>query len=422
MTDHTIPYDKIDLSEGSPALRDLMERVPNEARNSQIILSDERHSVSANLTPEMQVWYKKTIAQARERAMDNIEELLSGGDRTNGKLGFSRRARDRQKHDALMRKCKELSDYRERKQTRFDELERIAKDEEKARLDFLHLCEGHERQPYEWPKWLYLTLLMLVGLAELAINWEAFLAIDNFTPAIATGTSLVIGLALAFSSHLTGMTMRQFKAHFGAAVDDIDRFSGLKMFGLAGTTLIISLGAVAYARYAFFQQSALDFGGGAQASLTRMVGGSMLSNILVWVVGVLIAYLAHDSDPEFPKKQRHLAKLETQRQQLQESLEKPMRRPFEQVDAQLKKELGAIENRHNAQANVSTRQEADKLEHNIRGKDHMVIAALGQYRSELLRHIAADATFQRDQPLQPGRRHILTPAEYHREELELKYV
>lgn len=422
MTDHIAAYEAIDLGEGSPIIRDLMERAPKEARNTQIILSDDRDRASANLTPEMQNWYRKHIASDRGYAMDSVDALLSGGDRTNGKLSFTRREQDSEKHKALMRKYEELSSHRDRQQTRFDELERVAKDEEKARLDFDDLCNSHGRQPREWPKWLYLPLLMLVGLAELAINWEAFLAIDNFTPAIATGTSLVIGLALAFSSHLTGMTMRQFKAHFGAAVDNIDRFSGMKMFGLAGTTLTISLGAVAYARFAFFQQSALDFGGGAQASLSKMVGGSMLSNILVWVVGVLIAYLAHDPDPEFPKKQQHLAKLEAQRQSLQESLERPLRRPFEQIDAQLKKELAAIGNRHNAQTNVSTRQEAVSLENRIRRKDHGVVAALAEYRSELLRHMAADAAFLRDEPLQPGRRRILSPSEYHKEGLELKYV
>lgn len=315
MTEQITAYESIDLDDRSPAIQDLMSRAQDEARNPHIILSDDRDAASANLTPEMLNWYRKHVASERGHAMDSVDALLSSGDRNNGNLSFTRREKDRQKHDALVRKHEVLMKHRDRHMSGYTELERVSLDEEKARLDFENICADHNRQPREWSKWLYLPLLMLVGLAELAIYWEAFLAIENFTPAIATGTSLVIGLALAFSSHLFGMTLRQFKALFGADVDDIDRFSGWKMFGLSGVTLSIALGAVAYARFAYFQQSAMDFAG-PETSLAKMVGGSMVSNVLVWVVGVLIAYMAHDPDPEFPRKQHHLLKVSANRQRL----------------------------------------------------------------------------------------------------------
>jgi hypothetical protein len=153
---------------------------------------------------------------------------------------------------------------------------------------------------------VYWVALLCIGLAEWLINYDVFFLFAGVV-AIAAGATIVMGVLLAFAAHGHGLLFKQWSYRFGEHRDSIDRRGDWRMLALSTFSLLIVLGAATGSRYAAVMhqvagQPAFNLlGSDAQIAFDPMrdVLLSLLWNLMAWAVGVFIAYMAHDKDPDF---------------------------------------------------------------------------------------------------------------------------
>jgi hypothetical protein len=153
---------------------------------------------------------------------------------------------------------------------------------------------------------LYWLALLGIGVAEWLINYDVFFLFSGVV-AIAVGATIVMGVLLAFAAHGHGLLFKQWSYRFGAHRESIDRFGDWRMLALSTFSLFIVIAAATGSRYAAVMhqlsgQPAINIlGQEAQISVDpiRDVLLSLLWNVMAWAVGVFIAYMAHDIDPDF---------------------------------------------------------------------------------------------------------------------------
>jgi hypothetical protein len=156
------------------------------------------------------------------------------------------------------------------------------------------------RNPFYW------ALLFLVLLTECFINYHAFNAFWG-VPAVAFGTTVILGVLLALAAHGHGEILKQWSFRFGPDRDPALRWTDWRMFGMSTSALTIVLAFTGWARWAAAadavgsqaQASALGSIGVIQVNPLRDVLVSLIANLGAWMVGVIISYIAHDPDPDY---------------------------------------------------------------------------------------------------------------------------
>lgn len=180
------------------------------------------------------------------------------------------------------------------------ELERIS-----AAYDDVSIREGHRKPNMLAYSWVYWLFLLLIGAAEWLINYETFFQFFHI-PAMAAGTTIILGLLLAFSAHGHGTILRQWTARFGQEVDSGDRWGDYRLLILSTLAVAIVIVAAGGSRYAWAlnalaalpTQSIIPGVDMPQVNPLRDVLLSLLGNVGAWIVGVFIAYLFHDKNPK----------------------------------------------------------------------------------------------------------------------------
>lgn len=152
----------------------------------------------------------------------------------------------------------------------------------------------------------YGFLLFLVLLTECFINYNAF---NTFwgVPAVAFGSTVILGVLLALASHGYGEILKQWSFRFGPDRNPAMRWTDWRMFGMSTVALAIVLAFTGWARWAAAidllgsqsQASALGSIGVVEVDPLRDVLVSLIANLGAWMVGVIISYLAHDPDPDY---------------------------------------------------------------------------------------------------------------------------
>src|SRR5690606_31497361 len=100
--------------------------------------------------------------------------------------------------------------------------------------------------------------------------------------------------------------------------------------------------------------------GGEAPSAFMTIGGSILGNVAVWLGGVILAFMLHDPDPQFPKSLDDWNTKSKRAKQLQEAMEKPLQREFGRIDAIAKRDREQVENQDRALSHLPEYQEARK--------------------------------------------------------------
>lgn len=156
------------------------------------------------------------------------------------------------------------------------------------------------KNPFYW------VLMILVLLTECFINYHSFNAFWG-VPAVALGTTVILGVLLALAAHGHGEILKQWSFRFGPQRDPAMRWTDWRMLTMSTGALFIVLGFTGWARWAAAmdtlgdqgQVSALGNLGLVQVDPLRDVMISLIANIGAWMVGVILSYLAHDHDPEY---------------------------------------------------------------------------------------------------------------------------
>ena len=181
------------------------------------------------------------------------------------------------------------------------------------RYDVFRARHGN-RDAITWGgSFVYWITLLAVFAAEWLINYDVVLQFFGI-PAIAFGTTAVLGLLVAFASHIHGMVWRQWSYRFGQHRISSDRAGDWRNLSLATLALTLVLLAAGWMRYI----AAVKAGGsgtgnllGAEAGLdidpSRDVLVSLLANLGAWLAGCFLSLFAHDPDPEHMSatKQKH---------------------------------------------------------------------------------------------------------------------
>lgn len=419
-------YCSIDFSRSGEVCRELDSSIPIELNHTLITLSDHLGARPANLTPEMANWFDSHVRQARTSALDEVERQLANLDsRSHGSGVFLEREIWKARQEELKDKRDAERAEREARQKDYQDLD--AQREEVAKLSarYEQKRNRYNREPQVPNRLLYFIALIILGLTDMALNWEHVYDAKIGSPIISTGLAFGVAVGLAVSGHMTGITLRQARSRFSRANDDLDIWAGWQMFGLSGLLLTVSLSVVFWIRIEYFSIARNEtlLLGGELPSFYGTVVGSMLTNTIVWIAGTAFAFLMRDPDPGFPEAKFELTKAEGQLDKLHRMLNKHLNRRFEQAAAKCKEAISTAQSRDASLSQVSTQTEARRMIERIKAQDAKVLAALGRYRSSLVGGMSAESHAFIQQSLletEPERR--LSPAEYNAVGLEMPYA
>jgi hypothetical protein len=226
---------------------------------------------------------------------------------------------------------------------------------------------------------LYWFFMLLIGVAEWQINYDIFFNFFAKRGPVAAGTTVILGLLLAFAAHGHGEIFKQWTYRFGPDRDDHQRFGSWRMFGLATLGLLIVLGAAGGSRYSnalsmISSTTVVDITGGsagvnAGVDPLRDVLLSLLSNLGAWVVGVFIAYMAHDPDPDYMDATAQFRSTQARYNRARQ----PITRQLKVIEARFKK---SIDDKHTAAASrrAAVSEQIDML-HRVDKHAQAVVAA-----------------------------------------------
>ena len=303
-------------------------------------------------------------------------------------------------------------------------MRRLGKVIKKLENIFNEFHAKHNRSPKTPNKLLYLFVMILIGITEWLINFETFSALEWSTPAIATGMTLVVAASLAFGSHNYGVFLKQFKSYFGAHRQDQDRHSAWTMFSIGTVCLSVALSLVAYARDSYFSDILLEqqIMGGEAASWLKIVGGSMLSNLLVAILGIMFAWWVHDEDHKYPKAYDDKQIAERKFRKLQSQFEQPLQRKYEQIDAKTDLDITQVKTKHDSLENDDNYLNLRLILAQIKEQDAKVLGVLETYRSLLIQAIdQEEIVFRAPSELPNEGAKLLSPYGFAAETLRMKY-
>ena len=226
--------------------------------------------------------------------------------------------------------------------------------------------------------WVYFPLLTLLALAEVPVNRLAFEFFFLETPAISLFIALVLGLIIMFCAHFSGHWLRQVE-HFSSKYSKILHYVGIIV------TLVV-VGAVIYFIAALRQsyvnllerEQSSDFGSLLQGEASALgtladealsvdlgTAGLMLLaiNILIFLVGMVAAYIRHDPHPDYERAtkersrvQKRIHRIEAQFQKKAATLSTEYDRRIGYLDRQLDQTEEEIETTRNKMQLIEERK------------------------------------------------------------------
>lgn len=213
---------------------------------------------------------------------------------------------------------------------RHDELEKAKSLYEKMN------AELGGKPPVKRRLWLYMISILLIGFVEWFINYSTFNY--KYPTGIAFGITVLVALAIAIASHFHGGLIKQRQALFAPHRTPSDKRQVLLYQIIFTVLLIIALCVVTNARHDVLSEQMTSPAGVVLPGLPGIEEQSssvwveltpfILMNVMVWLVGIAISFLTHDSRPDY---QEALANYEKYRKR------------FNTVDIGLQKEVGRIE-------------------------------------------------------------------------------
>jgi hypothetical protein len=147
---------------------------------------------------------------------------------------------------------------------------------------------------------LYWTTLFAIGIGDMVVNYNVFLA--KFELLIAILLTAIVGYIVAVTSHVHGKYFKQRKLLFTLDVDAIDRSHIRRELVIVTGFFIACLVFIFWARYSYFAQGAgLDLSSDGLLSIqfiASRVAPTIFFNLIVWFVGALVSFFAHERVPE----------------------------------------------------------------------------------------------------------------------------
>ncbi len=171
-----------------------------------------------------------------------------------------------------------------------------------------HYEEAGQKPARIFPVWAYWLILASVSMAEIFINYEAFLNYFE-VPAIAAGITFAVMVIIALASEWHGRATKQREYMFSARVDKTRRATNLRALGIVTMLFLAALTLVGYSRYHWAMMAITATTGsgalpgvvivGPSINIGQSVGFSLIGNLLIWGIGVILFWLTHDYNPDY---------------------------------------------------------------------------------------------------------------------------
>lgn len=381
--------------EYSPDQEALLEHAKSEAASGGKILLDQ-----SNLTPGM-----------RKHAVSPVDKQLSAWKKLRDRFETNLEPFKADLTAVIEndKKRKELQKELEQTEISINEKWNKNTDFVNKREDYLLYKNKHDdiraregEREAKVPKWGYISFLVMIMVVEVAINYEAFLEFYG-TRFFAFGTAVIIGIAIAFISHIHGEMAKQGKYHFGDAVSGKQIAWNVAKVVLATLVLAAICYFVGYSRYAA-AISLLDAVGGAglpdilgnqtdpTEGIAEKVSVSVLANIVVWFIGAVWAYILHDKNPHYASACISMRKSYKKFHRLQKKLDEEVRLK----SAQLRDELEQLETKANVRFE-NIRPIKDKLDQVVKHQEAILDEAkahidgrIAEYKYALTATVSGD--------------------------------
>lgn len=190
--------------------------------------------------------------------------------------------------------------------------------------------------------WLYIPALAVIGIVEWLINWEAANALFA-QPYLAFGIVILIALAVAAASHEHGTLAKQWSFKCGFAADRDTKRKNYVALGFTTLLFTAAMILVGYMRYKLAYADLIGdmpmggpFGSrGTIGEVYTAVTMTLMGNLIVWILGAMIAYWVHDSDPNFAESRVRHIKASKKYQAWSNKLEKELRERLEKLKMEI---------------------------------------------------------------------------------------
>jgi hypothetical protein len=210
----------------------------------------------------------------------------------------------------------------------------VKRDYEESRDRFETIARKHGRKELyiHIPTWVYIPLLIFIAVCEVPINYQVFVSFRE-TPLLTLIMAGVLVLSLPFLAHGSGRFLRQFR----------ENKSFLVLFVIS-VLLIVSLSyytAVLRMQYLSTKEGVLP------SHLTNDFWAFFIISLVLYFVGTIGSFLAHDPSIEFTEVYRHhmAKKLTFERKHSEKyALEKTERERFEREKRQIQDDFTRIKN------------------------------------------------------------------------------
>jgi hypothetical protein len=373
-------YLRFDVSDASDFRRRLLGQIDDECESNALYISGEDDPVGVNLTSAMKDWVLSNIANRRGPAIQEITQRFAI-ERVGRINGFLLEARvdeiERGKYAAI--KTQTGAFYSSGQiQALMRELE-----EARNRYEAMQAEEGGREPTIR--NWYYSSGIMLfVLLSEALINFQSFMSLGLFEY-MAFGLTMLVAGMIAFAAHNHGTTIKQWKATFGGGVDDTHRRTAAFIFNLASAGVAIALGVVAWGRYSLItpiiEREILSGENASFWTYFWQLGASLGGNVIVYVIGVLLAYFAHDRRPGFAELK---VKMDDLQSQFDSARSKILSSRIQKEIFRANQEIVIARQSEGALRQSKGYQENRNLFEKIRGKDSQILGLLNEYRRTLL--------------------------------------
>jgi lipid-A-disaccharide synthase-like uncharacterized protein len=175
-------------------------------------------------------------------------------------------------------------------------LRNLKKELHEAKIDFTQKAEKLGRKTSDIslkPYWAYILLIVGLGVAEIPLNNQVFTSFRE-TPMLTMIMSMVMVIAIPFLSHAAGKFIKQVKEH--------------KQAYFLVPVIIVGITTLSYFT-SDLRVKYLATKGVSTAELQTDFWVFFIMGLMLFLVGVLASYKAHDSSIDFPEILKNYGKL-----------------------------------------------------------------------------------------------------------------
>lgn len=300
-------------------------------------------------TPTLSAWLtiRSTFDSALGPFMEKINAVRTAEEK---KAAINQRALEAEQ--AIIREAEAHKPYADAKHAK-----------ENADLHFERLHQGEGGRPVKTfgDNWWYYVILLAITSVEWLINFDSLNAWLG-VPALAAGGTIALAIGVAFASHCHGTYLKQWTSRFAPHSEGKGRCIGILIAATAALLLVLAVAG--WARYSLAAHSISAQGPviasgevPSQPNPTTDVVISLGFNLIIWLIGLALAFFSHDENHEL--MEAHLE--QWRRTRKFNRLHKPWEKRITLAKAKATRELeqlrAATELAHN-----STKAQRDMLE------------------------------------------------------------